>query len=84
LLLARAILRGGRILVMDEAGAALDSATEQQLRDVVNEEFRGATVLAIIHRTSKLHADYNRYFSQIDIEMALSAHKLKNFQNPGS
>lgn len=53
--LCRAILRrqaaGGRcILVLDEATSNLDSKTEALIQEVIKEEFRGNTVIAVAHR----------------------------------
>ncbi|KAF3803885.1 ABC transporter FUM19 [Colletotrichum gloeosporioides] len=48
--LARAILRRCSIVVLDEVTSSLDLETEQLIWDVLQEEFRGCTIVAIAHR----------------------------------
>lgn len=57
--LARAVIKPGRILIMDEATSSVDSETDELMQRVLRDEFKGRTVIAIAH---KLHTvlDFDR------------------------
>ncbi|KAF7857097.1 uncharacterized protein EAF02_011330 [Botrytis sinoallii] len=57
--LARAILRGGRIIVLDEATSSVDSETDKLMQRVIREVFEGCTILAVAHRLDTI-ADFDR------------------------
>ena len=50
LCMARVHLTRSKVVVMDEATAFIDNATERKLQQMINEDFREATVLTIAHR----------------------------------
>ncbi|KAL7420090.1 hypothetical protein Q5752_005055 [Cryptotrichosporon argae] len=50
IVLARALLKRHKVLILDEATASIDSATDAEISRVVHQEFVGTTVLIIAHR----------------------------------
>lgn len=59
LVIARALLSGASIVIMDEATAAVDADSDARIQKVIREEFSGATCITIAHRINTImDSDY--------------------------
>ena len=54
LAIARALLTDPRILILDDATSAIDSATEDRIQTAINRVLDGRTTLLITHRLSQI------------------------------
>ncbi|EIW78632.1 multidrug resistance-associated ABC transporter [Coniophora puteana RWD-64-598 SS2] len=74
LCMARAILKRSKVLVMDEATASVDYATDELIGKTIRQEFANSTILTIAHRLRTV-IDYDRV-------MLLDQGRIVEFDSP--
>ncbi|KAH0450481.1 hypothetical protein IEQ34_021173 [Dendrobium chrysotoxum] len=74
--LGRVVLRKNKILVLDEATASIDSATDAILQKVIRKEFSSCTVITIAHRVPTV--------IDSDMVMVLSYGKIVEYDKPSN
>uniref|UniRef100_T1JBH2 Uncharacterized protein n=1 Tax=Strigamia maritima TaxID=126957 RepID=T1JBH2_STRMM len=72
--LARALLRKTKVLILDEATAAVDLETDDLIQATIRKEFADCTIITIAHRLNTI-MDSNRI-------MVLDKGTIKEFQSP--
>ncbi|KAF8879657.1 ATP-binding cassette transporter [Gymnopilus junonius] len=76
LCMARAILKRSKVLVMDEATASVDYATDELIGKTIRQEFAESTILTIAHRLRTV-IDYDRV-------MLLEQGRIVEFDQPAT
>ncbi|ESO91182.1 hypothetical protein LOTGIDRAFT_153611 [Lottia gigantea] len=74
--LARALLRKTRVLVLDEATAAVDLKTDVLIQETIRTEFQQCTLITVAHRINTI-MDYDRI-------MVLDKGKIVEFDSPSN
>ncbi|GAU87187.1 hypothetical protein RvY_00074-4 [Ramazzottius varieornatus] len=74
--LARALLRRSKILILDEATAAIDFETDQFVQEVVRKEFADETVISIAHRIHTI--------MDCDRVLVMDAGRIVEFDSPAT
>ena len=83
LCLARALLRKCKILVLDEATAAVDFETDELIQQTIRKEFAHCTIVTIAHRLNTI-LDYDRVLVLQQGELAEFDSPKTLLQNPNS
>jgi ABC-type multidrug transport system fused ATPase/permease subunit len=69
--LARAMVRGTKVLVLDEATASVDVETDSKIQETIRHEFKDRTLLCIAHRLRTI-LSYDRILVMSDGQVAVS------------
>ncbi|PIA12845.1 canalicular multispecific organic anion transporter 2-like protein [Coemansia reversa NRRL 1564] len=72
--LARALLKQAKVLMLDEATAAIDIATDAIIQHTIRNEFKNCTVLTIAHRLETI--------TDSDMILVIDAGRLAEYDTP--
>ncbi|KAJ2525075.1 hypothetical protein GGI11_000347 [Coemansia sp. RSA 2049] len=72
--LARALLKRAKVLVLDEATAAIDNSTDAIIQESIRKEFKDCTVLTIAHRLNTI--------TNSDMILVLDNGKITGYDTP--
>lgn len=72
--LSRALLRRSRILVLDEATAAVDVETDDLIQETIRKEFKDCTIVTIAHRLNTI-LDY-------DMILVMDSGVIREYDSP--
>lgn len=71
---ARALVRGSKILILDEATSSVDYETDSKIQDTIQREFTDCTILCIAHRLKTI-VNYDRI-------LVLDKGEIREFDTP--
>jgi len=72
--LARVIAKHPKILILDEATASVDEATDSRIQEMIRQEFKNTTVVIIAHRVKSL--------MECDKILVLDEGRIQGFDSP--